>query len=46
MCSEPVCTRCGSSNWILTDRTDWASMMCLNCGDTIDLELYAELIVA
>jgi len=46
MCNEPVCERCGSFNWILTDLNGWAVMMCLYCGATIDIEQYAELIVA
>ena len=46
MYKEPVCTRCGSVNWILTDKDEWAVMMCMNCGATIDLEDYAEQIVA
>ena len=46
MCGEPVCTRCGSVNWILSEQDEGTVMICLNCGDEIDLEYYAEQIVA
>jgi len=46
MCGEPVCTKCGSVNWILSERDEGTLMVCLNCGDEMELEYYAEQIVA
>ncbi len=46
MCGEPVCTKCGSINWILSERDEGTLMVCLNCGDEMELEYYAEQIVA
>jgi len=46
MSREPVCTTCGSINWILVERTDSVAVICMNCGCEIEVEQYAEQIVA
>ena len=46
MSREPVCTTCGSTNWILVERTDSVAVICMNCGCEIEVEQYAEQIVA